>query len=650
MGFKIPVGNDPQNPQFTIPITGTAEDMVRSAGAGLRRGLEAIPGMAGDLPALARSGVSWAASKLGASPETQTAITDYDIPYVPNITSDAIHEATTPIFGKSYEPQTTAGKYTRSAAEFAPAFVSNPLKGGLQLAGRVAAGVSTGLASEAAGQMTEGTAAEPWARASAGILAGGASVGALDAAKAIKNAPARAAEIAAEDEARRFGVDLTKGQRSGNVTQQIAEEQMRRGSRGNLAQTMLQGRDKANTAALDNAMLSIADRAAPTRGADPVQAGDLLNQSIRDRVKRLRTQGAADIESALNSGVMINADQLRGLPKTIRQNLAGSTPYVPDVVLGPNTPIANEAMDRLTTFASQASDPNVKEFSLAGGEQLRRVVNGLQAQPGTPDYGALSQIQKHLDSWFENAVRGSGNDAALKQLEKGRETYRAGARIDRPRSNEGKKVGARAVADVATTNHPEDTARLFSPNNAGTLSPRGLDAVDRLVETQATPGELDQVRGVVLDSMTAGGPQRRSNRLRNLLENNPTAVQRLFSPQDTGDLQGWVRTNERLVPDPLATNPSGTSYPVVKEMGKLASQGAKGTGMMVGSMLGGIPGAVTGYGLGKIGDAIGSLRNWNAASEALSPADRRKLARIIIEAGGKGGRRATPGTLAGQEN
>jgi hypothetical protein len=627
--------------------------MMLSAGAGLRRGLEAIPGQLGDLPALGRAGTAWAAGKLGASPETQKAITDYDIPVLPNISTENIHDFTTNRlnFGESYEPQTTAGKYTRSAAEFAPAFLSNPYKGGAQLLGRVAIGAGAGLASEAAGQATEGTAAEPWARAGAGILAGGAGLGALEGTKGAITKTAREAEAAAEDDARRFGVNLTKGERTGNVTQQIAEQQMLRGSRGDLAQRMLQGRADANKAALDDAMNSIMDRVAPTRGTDAVQAGDLLNQSIRDRVKKLRAKGSAGIESVLqNTDLMIDADQLRGLPKTIRQNLAGPTPYVPDVVLGPNTPIANEAMDRLRSFSSQARNPNVKEFSLAGAENLRQRLTELQAQPGSIDARALGKIQKHLDDWFENAVGSTGDDTALATLKEGRETYREGARIDRPRANERKEnPGAVALSEVARTNHPEDTARLFSPNNAGVLSQRGLDALDRLVETKGSSGELDQVRGIVLDSMKSGGPQKRASRLRNLIEKNPSVVDRLFTPADTGELQGYVRTNERLVPDPRATNPSGTSYPVIKEMGKLADKATEGSATAFGGVLGGVPGAVLGYVGSKGLGALKAYGNLTAAKEALSPADRRALARIIIEAGAKGGSRAIPGTLAGQE-
>ena len=84
--------------------------------------------------------------------------------------------------GKLYEPQTTAGKFARTAAEFVPGAGRNLL----------AFGLIPGLVSEAAGQALEGTAAEGPARVAAGILTGGAAA-ALKAARPGGNALMREA-------------------------------------------------------------------------------------------------------------------------------------------------------------------------------------------------------------------------------------------------------------------------------------------------------------------------------------------------------------------------------------------------------------------------------------------------------------------------
>lgn len=657
MAFVIPIGKDQPETGFSIPVTGTAEDVARSTAAGLRRGVEAIPGMAGDISQLGRAGIAKVAGWLGAEPETSKAITDYDIPWVPDVTTENIHAATTPLLGKSYEPQTTAGKYARTAAEFAPAFVGNPLAGAGKFAGKLALGAGAGLASEAAGQATEGTAAEPYARAATGIAAGLTGHGLASRVEGAIREPGLIAERAAEDAARQHGVHLTKGQRSGNITQQATEEQLLRGTRGDLAQRMMQGRENANEGALQQATTSLGDRVAPTRGADPVQAGDLLNQSVRDRVDRLKTAGGQQINDALNSGVMVDADRLRGLTGDIGRNLAGNVPHVPDVVLGPNTPMANEAMSRLSTFAAQAQDPNVREFSLAGGEHLRRRINGLAAQPGTEDARALGRIRQHFDDWLEQSVQGgtspdpAGPGAALADLQSGRATYREGARVERPRGNEKQQPGAKPISDLALTNHPEDTRRLFQPNDRGMLSPQATDAITRLTSTGATPGELDQVRGIVLDQLTTGGfPGRRATRIANFLDQNPTAAAALFSPAELENLRSLGTTNQRLVPDPRARNASGTSYPVVKEMAKGSAKTSANAAATIGALIGSWPAAAIAYGGSK---AISALDRYvqgpRAAREALSPADRRTLATLMMQGGAKGAARAAVGAHAHKE-
>lgn len=86
--------------------------------------------------------------------------------------------------GGYYEPKTTMGKYAETIASFAPAALG---PGG---AGRrIANVVVPGAASEFAGQMAEGTPAEPYARAAGGLL----GAGAVAAAPAVGDYAARIA-------------------------------------------------------------------------------------------------------------------------------------------------------------------------------------------------------------------------------------------------------------------------------------------------------------------------------------------------------------------------------------------------------------------------------------------------------------------------
>lgn len=68
------------------------------------------------------------------------------------------------------EPKNTAEKYIRTASEFVPAAIAGSTA---SIPGAIARhAVIPGIASEAAGQLTEGTAAEPYARAGAALVTG----------------------------------------------------------------------------------------------------------------------------------------------------------------------------------------------------------------------------------------------------------------------------------------------------------------------------------------------------------------------------------------------------------------------------------------------------------------------------------------------
>lgn len=213
-----------------------AEDVAKSAGAGLARGAVETAMLPVTLPGMARgllqkgAEVAYGAADagirrlIGAEPLSQEEIARREALSAGTspITSaiEAGQGAVRQFMDKNlYQPQTTAGEYARTAAEFVPAAFA---LGGGGLAGRVGSavryGIAPGLASEVAGQATEGTAVEPWARAGA-ALATGVAAGAIgrsrpeqaiarDALRGVDEAVIRQAAQLIDDAAQR-GVTLT---------------------------------------------------------------------------------------------------------------------------------------------------------------------------------------------------------------------------------------------------------------------------------------------------------------------------------------------------------------------------------------------------------------------------------------------------------
>lgn len=220
--------------QEALTSSPVANDVVQSAATGIRSGIEAGVGGFGDVADINARGAGWVADKLGASPETTGMVEkgvraiSGGVPLAP-ATSD-VQAVTNPVMGEHYQPQTTAGEYARTAGEFLPAAAL----GEGNLARRVATqAIIPALGSETAGQMTRGTAYEGPAR----VLGAMAGPGALAlGSRALTPFPASPERIAAADVLAKEGVDVTAGQRTGNKTLRLTEEELGGGALQNFSE------------------------------------------------------------------------------------------------------------------------------------------------------------------------------------------------------------------------------------------------------------------------------------------------------------------------------------------------------------------------------------------------------------------------------
>lgn len=194
----------PQAPTPNADVNPIA-DVAKSAGIGVVQGGLGLAMLPGNVEALGRAGIDKAASLLGyGDPGFSKSH------YLP--TSADAQAGIEHFTGPFYQPQTTAGEYARTVGEFAPmAAFGGPAAGPISRAVNVLAPAAV---SETAGQLTKGTAAEPWARA-AGAIAGGAVPNALmRAVTPLATDAGRAAFVATLEN---NGVNaLTAGQRTGN--------------------------------------------------------------------------------------------------------------------------------------------------------------------------------------------------------------------------------------------------------------------------------------------------------------------------------------------------------------------------------------------------------------------------------------------------
>jgi len=249
------------------------EDAAKSIGAGLGNAAIGTLGGAGDLRSLASSGVDAAGSKFGISPDKVQAFKDYMSKAVsmtgPGMvlanapTSQQIKSTVAdPIVSPDYQPQTAVGGVLKTGAEFLPALAGGPESILTKLATRVAV---PALATEAAGALTKGTAAEPYARV-AGALAGG--VGASKVANSMAETRALRAATPALADVKAEATNAYDALTARNVATPISQS------------------------ALDNVVSDITTTL-NNRGIRPSNAGS-IHQAVSE-IKMPATAGAADV-------------------------------------------------------------------------------------------------------------------------------------------------------------------------------------------------------------------------------------------------------------------------------------------------------------------------------------------------------------------
>jgi hypothetical protein len=245
----------------------TAADVAKSAGIGVAQGAIGLATLPGNLEQLGRMGINAVGNLTGAEgnvvdPET----------FLPNYggVKRGIEQKFT---GEFYQPQTTAGEYARTIGEFAPAAIG----GSVSMAGRTARVAAPAIASETAGQLTEGTALEPWARVGGALAAGHISNAGQRAVTPLPTDPVR--QQAVQNLQREGVTALTAGQRTGRRPLQWTESTLSdipfAGRRANAIQS--QQADQYTRAALRRIGMN-ADRADPQTMATAYrQIGDRFN-------------------------------------------------------------------------------------------------------------------------------------------------------------------------------------------------------------------------------------------------------------------------------------------------------------------------------------------------------------------------------------
>lgn len=397
---RVGIGAAQQQPDMSVGEV--AGDVAKSAGIGLVQGGIGLATLPGNVEALGRAGINAAAGLVGAQPPVSSET------FLP--TYSDWKGRVEGVTGEFYKPKTTAGEYARTLGEFAPAAIGGPA-GVASRATRVAL---PAIASETAGQATEGTAFEPWARAGAAI-AGGMLPN--TAARVVTPAPANAARQGAIQTLENEGVTaLTAGQRTGNERlRQIEDATALFPGGGGKATAMQQQAAQQFTAAALRRSGVQAERATP----DVIDKAfnDLGNQfnalsSRNDMVQsRALVAGLKKVQDDYNA---VTAEPLRSpiVNNVINEFIGGSMAqgsYIPGRVY-------QNVRSRLSGMIPElkAKDPSAMIAVRNIVDELDKAMEFSIRLKNPADAGAFRQVRGQYRNLLaiEDAVAGAGEAAA----------------------------------------------------------------------------------------------------------------------------------------------------------------------------------------------------------------------------------------------
>lgn len=186
-GQRVTVGDEflsltPEQQQATVdeiasslgaakPSDDTGMDMAKGFGTGVVQGAIGIPGGFGDAGQMTQNAVEGAASYFGAPDWVAGALGKGSRilmgPLASLPTTKQITGAVEGVTGPLADAKTVPGQYAQTAGQMLPT-----LLGPGSVPAKAASWLGGSLASETAGQLTEGTAAEPFARVAGGLVGG----------------------------------------------------------------------------------------------------------------------------------------------------------------------------------------------------------------------------------------------------------------------------------------------------------------------------------------------------------------------------------------------------------------------------------------------------------------------------------------------
>lgn len=387
------------------------EDITRSVvQSGIPRGVAGLLGFPGDVANAGDKAGQYVGNKLRALSGKEPidgAGASQAIPSPAALNSENVLSALEKISGqKTYEPQSRAGKYASTLSEFAVA----PTKA-------IPASLAAGLLSESAGQATEGTRAESYARIGGALLGAGAAGGAAAArgtpakelAKALESATPSQIEAAKslKNDADKMGSPLTGAEALAQAMQgndqlmgwQRFVESSPKG--GAVIRPMMNARPEQNRKAFDKVNgVTVSD---PTLLGADIQ--DSASNAI-NAVKRERSDATRELYKQADETKLTDATSFAELTSKIDQQIKN---------LGENNDASQILKQLRTRISGNMPHEKISESSILDAEGNPYKSSELVNQTPTP---MMQTYKEQRDKFEQKSLMEGGVPSSIRGLGK----------------------------------------------------------------------------------------------------------------------------------------------------------------------------------------------------------------------------------------
>lgn len=399
----------------------TLGDVAASGASGVARGVADLVGLPGTLSDLMKSGGNWLMRSgyeavTGEEPQPGTFFGGPDpaiqeklggvLPFglgasESPLSGARMREAASSLTGGAtdYRPGTTAGEYAATVGEFLPGAAAF---GGLSPSNLARFGVAPGLASEGAGQLTEGSSIEPYARIAGALLA---PVAVTAAQRLVTPVGVSAERAAAADILRSEGIRPTAGQITGSKGLRYRESELGGARAAEIGEAT---GEQFTRAALSRAGIA-ADRATP----------EVMREGLRnlgDRFDDLATRTTVQFDNTLQNDLLAdvvsyqqNATAVAPIVENTANRIAEIAAQNGGVIPGRNYQTLRSDIGKAS---ARASDNSVK-FALRDlQESLDDAVSRAMPSDILPAWQEVRNQYRNFLT-LERAATGAGEEAAL---------------------------------------------------------------------------------------------------------------------------------------------------------------------------------------------------------------------------------------------